>query len=110
MTQEMPVSHWGFLRQHQLTQLIKQLLTPLGFKLFSSGIRQWIQAGHIPGPQSDVSLPLTMSRGFIVTANDVGSACVTFGAQFINPGAVRVWHLSSLQGPEYYCNILAVGK
>ena len=37
----MPVSHWEFLRQHQLTQLIKQLITQLGFKLFSSGIRQW---------------------------------------------------------------------
>ena len=37
----MPVSHWEFLRQHQLTQLIKKIITQLGFKLFSSGIRQW---------------------------------------------------------------------
>lgn len=35
------MSHWEFLRQHQLTQLIKKIITQLGFKLFSSGIRQW---------------------------------------------------------------------
>lgn len=93
---------------------VKYLIDTNGYvcfgSLFGGLIIQWIKSGHIPGPQSDVSLPLTMSRGFIVTANDVGSACVTFGAQFINPGAVRVWHLSSLQGSDYYCNILAVGK
>lgn len=53
----MPVSHWEFLRQHQLTQLIKQLITQLGFKLFSSGIRQW----GIVNSQTYINLPLSAS-------------------------------------------------
>ena len=54
----MPVSHWEFLRQHQLTQLIKKIITQLGFKLFSSGIRQWgiIQLKNGKGT---ISLPIS---------------------------------------------------
>ncbi|KUH55914.1 hypothetical protein AT798_04885 [Megasphaera sp. DJF_B143] len=52
------MSHWEFLRQHQLTQLIKQLITQLGFKLFSSGIRQW---GSQDNGKTSCILPIAFS-------------------------------------------------
>ena len=85
MTQEMPVSHWGFLRQHQLTQLIKQLLTPLGFKLFSSGIRQW---GLSQGNNSNiaiVTLPLVyVNHQVCAMAVDWGASGKAYGVQQLN--------------------------
>lgn len=65
----MPVSHWGFLRQHQLTQLIKQLLTPLGFKLFSSGIRQWGNSTY-----GWVSFPIMFNSYRLIITNHQGNA------------------------------------
>lgn len=71
----MPVSHWGFLRQHQLTQLIKKLLTSLGFKLFSSGIRQWVYVNTINATYRTISFPIAFPNGvFICTANFCGYA------------------------------------
>ena len=55
------MSHWEFLRQHQLTQLIKQLITQLGFKLFSSGIRQWGSTAEETKTSFDVKLNITMN-------------------------------------------------
>lgn len=65
----MPVSHWEFLRQHQLTQLIKQLITQLGFKLFSSGIRQWGTSLH-----GWVSFPVMFNSYRVIISNHQGTA------------------------------------
>ena len=106
----MPVSHWEFLRQHQLTQLIKQLITQLGFKLFSSGIRQWVYYSDVKqtGAEKTMYFPIAFPNAVLTAVDSVDTPNAFYRTSKVTTNSL-VFSVTNTEYTSSTCRAVIIG-